>query len=654
MRYIIFQSRLISASMVLAFTLSPDAFAQAYDPNLQSTTTTTRTSDSSTNSPNNTSTSSQSSGQATSGGQMIEPVTINSSSVGGAAAMTANGANAATNGNMAVLGDSDLLDVRNPRLKPPARPGEFETWIQEVTGKKIKRFGSDLLLPSNRDYAVPAVSTIPPDYALNIGDEVSIAITGSLEGSANFEIDRDGRIYLPNVGAVSLVGVHYRDLKERIAAAIGRKYRGYEVTASIAKLRGLRVYVTGFANNPGAYTINSLSTLVNAILAAGGPSAGGSFRSVKLYRNGREVVDYDLYSLLRNGDRSHDPLLQNEDVLFIPPVGKQVAVVGSVNDEAIYETRDGESVADMLRIAGGPSNLAEKSRVIHYQLKDRDTVGSRQLDTMQAQQILADAGDIIQVLPEGSLARPMAHQQMVVRIEGEVSKPGNYYVEPGTPLAKIVEMAGGLTSRAYVYGTSFSRDTIRAQQRKGYLEALDQMETVLALAPLNGDRIQDASERSTQLTSARSFIEKLRQKEPDGRLVLDVEARDTQLPGDILVENNDRIVVPPRVDSVSVFGAVFRPASFLIDNNHVGTVHDYLERSGGGIRGADLGRVFVVRANGSVLTRSRGAMNARVLPGDTIFVPIKTQSSSVLAKIRDVSQILFQFGFSAAAIAAVL
>lgn len=172
--------------------------------------------------------------------------------------------------------ENGLLDSGSLSIKKPAAPGEFETWVQEVTGRKLKRFGSDLLVPGARDFAVPSTTTIPPDYALNIGDTVSISLTGSVEGSVDIEIDRDGRIFLPNVGSVSLIGVRYRDLRDRIAAAIGRQYRGYDVSVSIKKLRGIRVYVTGFANNPGAYSVTSLSTLVNAVLAAGGPSAGAA------------------------------------------------------------------------------------------------------------------------------------------------------------------------------------------------------------------------------------------------------------------------------------------------------------------------------------------------------------------------------------------
>lgn len=574
-------------------------------------------------------------------------------SVGGTSSSDANGTNLTVPGFGPRLGQNGLLDLDSVEIKRPATPGEFETWVRDVTGRKLKRYGSDLLIASARDFAVPATTTIPPDYALNVGDTVSISMTGSIEGSVEAEIDRDGRIFLPNVGSVSLIGVRYRDLKDRLAAAIGRQYRGYDVSVSLSRLRGVRVYVTGFANNPGAYSVNSLSTLVNAVLAAGGPSAGGSFRSVKLYRNGAEVADFDLYQLLRKGDRSLDPLLQNEDVLFIPPVGNQVAVIGSVNEEAIYETRRGESLADVLALAGGPTNVADPSRLILYRLDDQDSVGSRQIDRTLASAEQAQGGDIVQILPQGTLARSLDKQQAVVRIEGEVNRPGNYYVPPNTPLSKVLEMAGGLTPRAFVYGTRFFRESVRSQQRRSFLEAVEQMEVTLAAAPLTDNRLGDTGDRQTQIASARTFLDRLRQKEPDGRLVLDLGADTTALPGSLPVENNDRIVVPPLVKTVGVFGAVYRPASFLLEGETPLRVKDYVEQAGGPIRGADRANIFVVRANGSVLTRSRGALNARVLPGDTVFVPIKTQSSSVWAKVRDIAQIIGQFGLTAAAIAAI-
>ena len=300
--------------------------------------------------------------------------------------------------------------------KLPPKPNEFEQFIERAVGHRLPRFGADLMLPGDRDFAMPATATVPPDYILNVGDIVTISLTGSTEGSVEREIDTDGAIFLPKVGAIHLAGVRYGDLRQAVSNAVGRQYRGYDVTVGIRRLRGVRVYVTGFANNPGAFTVNSLSTLVNAVLAAGGPASGGSFRSVKLYRRGRLVSDFDLYQLILRGDHRGDAILQNEDTLVIPPVGPQVAVTGSVNAEAIYELKPGETVADVLAFAGGTNVMADRSRVILYKLEDRATTGSRELPIASLAATPASGGDLLQVLSDGSLQQSIVRQSAIVRV----------------------------------------------------------------------------------------------------------------------------------------------------------------------------------------------------------------------------------------------
>lgn len=545
-----------------------------------------------------------------------------------------------------------LLSAEGKDLVKPAKPGEFERYVETAMGRKVPRFGANLLTQAQRDFAVPAQATIPPDYPINVGDTVSVSLSGSIEGSADFVVDTNGRINIPKVGTVTLAGVRYRDLRDRISQAIGRQYRGYEVSVSIKKLRGLRVYVTGFANNPGAYSLNSLSTMVNAVLAAGGPNAGGSFRSVQLIRNGQVVADYDLYDLIRSGDRSRDPILHNEDVLFIPPVGAQAAVIGSVNEEAIYELKPGETLADAMRYAGGANVLGDASRLILYRLSDKQALGSRQIAIAEAKGFTAEPGDIIQVLSQGSLVQPLERQQVVVRLEGEVNRPGNYYVAPNTPLSQVIELAGGLTPRAYVYGTKLTRSSVAAQQRISFKDAIDQFEMALTTAPLTAGALGAGANRAEQLQAGRQILAKLRNAEPDGRLVLPIPYGAAALPGDLLLENNDQIIIPPVIATVGVFGSVYRPASFLLDQAKPPRVRDIVEKAGGVQRAGDRGSIFLVRANGEVVTRRRGAMGARLQPGDIVFVPVKTQSTSLLEKISAVTQIIYQLGLGAAAVAA--
>jgi protein involved in polysaccharide export with SLBB domain len=537
--------------------------------------------------------------------------------------------------------------------KAPPKPGEFEDYVASVLGRRLPRFGQDLLLPSQRDFATPSTASVPPDYIINPGDTITISLAGSLEGSVSREVDTNGNIYLPDVGTIHVAGVRYGDLHDKISAAIGKQYKGYTVGVSIQKLRGIRVYVTGFANNPGAFTVSSLSTLTNAVLQAGGPSSGGSFRSVKLYRNGREVADYDLYELLRGGNRVHDEVLQNEDVLFIPAAGDQVAIFGSVHEEAIYEAKPGESIEDMLAAAGGPNTLGDASRVILYRTTDPYRIGPQQISREDAAVMPVRGGDLLQVLSKGSLVQPIDRQSVVVRVEGEVNHPGIFFVAPNTPLQTVMAMAGGLTPRAFAYGTKFTRQSVRLQQQESFKEAMSQLELTLAAAPLTANTSQSESDRATELAGARAVLERLRNAKPDGRVVLDIPPDATSLPGNVLLENNDAIYVPPRSTTVGVFGAVYRPASFNLGDGRPLKVKDYIDRAGGPLRAADTGGIFLVRANGDVISRHRGALNARVLPGDIIFVPVKTQTGGFWAKFKDITQTLFQLGLSAATVAAV-
>lgn len=554
-------------------------------------------------------------------------------------------------------GQANLLPQEadsNIAKKKPIEPSEFERYVEAALGRKLNRFGADLVTTDGRDFALPATATVPPEYILNVGDVVTISLTGSTQGSVEKQIDTDGRIFLPRVGSIMLAGVRYADLRAKVIQAVGLEYRGFDVTVGIRQLRGIRVYVTGFANSPGAYSVNSLSTMVNAVLAAGGPSGGGSFRSLKLYRRGNLVSDFDLYELIRRGNRSGDLVLQNEDVLYVEPLGKQVAITGSVNEEAIYEAKAGETIEQLLKFAGGPNDLADDSRVMLYRSSDPDSSGAQQIGAAQLQTEAVKGGDLLQILSKGTLQRPLAGQSVLVRIEGEVDKPGNYYVPSNSTLQDIMNQAGGTTDRAFVYGTRLERYSVKEQQRVSFTEAINQLEMSLAAAPLTSGQTLDAGERAGQLAGARAVLDQLRKAEPDGRVVLDIEPTARTVPGDMLLENNDRIVIPPRATTIGVFGAVYRPASFYLDPAKTPMrVEEYLQRAGGAMRSADRGSIFVVRANGSVISRKNGALKVRVLPGDVIFVPVKTQSTSIWARIREISTMVFQLGITAAAIAAI-
>jgi protein involved in polysaccharide export with SLBB domain len=293
--------------------------------------------------------------------------------------------------------------------------------------------------------------------------------------------------------------------------------------------------------------------------------------------------------------------------------------------------------------------LGEPDRLILYRTADTSDRGPAEIAMTAAAGVLGRGGDIIEILSRGSLVQPVARQSVVVRIEGEVARPGNYFVRPNSSLVELLALAGGTTERAYLFGSQFQRVSVREQQRQSYKEALEQFRMALAAAPLEGAQDDNAARRAVELESAREVLKLLAEHEPDGRVVMDVAPGATALPGNVLLEQNDRLVVPPIPTTVGVFGAVYRPASFLVEGRGR-KLKEYLDQAGGTLRSADRARAFVVRANGQVLTRAKGMLEAPALPGDVVFVPVRTRTNSIWAKLREVSSVIFQLGLSAAVV----
>ena len=543
-----------------------------------------------------------------------------------------------------------------PEIVKPPLPNEFEVYVKHLVGRSVPRFGEALLTREAKSFEPPSTTTVPPSYALNPGDELRLHLTGAVESELRLVIDSDGRVFIPKVGSVNLAGVTYGDAKQVLTARVGRQFRNFTLSVSIGRLHAIRVYVTGYATKPGAYTVSSLSTLVNAVLAAGGPSPGGSFRSVQLRRNGQVISDFDLYDLLLKGDKSHDQSLQNEDVLYIAPVGPEVALVGSVNVEAIYESKSGESLGDLLRFAGGSNTLADTSRTVVQRLVNLDRMGWEQLDMAAVDTLPVARGDVLRVLSNADIVRPLERQAVLVTIEGEVARPGRYYLPPGSNLGSLLQQSGGLTPQAFVFGSQIDRISVQRQQQAGFDEAIRNLELSVAAAPAGvayGDAGTQAAARSARASASRAVIDQLKARKPDGRLILALAPDASALPEGLALENDDRIYVPAQPTTIGVFGAVYQQGSFLYKPRQ--TIGDYLRLAGGPQRLSERSEVFVVRADGSVVSRqqhrwSSGFYDLPALPGDVVFVPIKTDPTSAWDKLKDITQVVYQLGLGAAAL----
>ena len=536
-------------------------------------------------------------------------------------------------------GATERAQEAPPRQVPQTRPSEFESFVSAAASTPLRRFGADLLVPGARDFTAGPSATVPPDYRLNPGDELLLGLTGSVQAAnLRLTIDSEGRIFVPRIGAITVGGVRYGDVHDVIARRVSRQYRGFQLEVAVGRLHGLTVYVTGFAASPGSYTVGSLSTLVNAVLASGGPAAGGSFRSIQLRRGGRLVSDFDLYDLLLKGDRSGDAVLQNGDVLYVAPAGEQVAVIGSVNREAIFELAPGEALNDAILYAGGVNTVADASRLMVFDSLGRGQTGWEELSAAEAATRKARRGDIVRVLSNIGIARPLEQQAVLVTISGEVSKPGRYYFKPGTRLADVVTQAGGLTAQAFPYASIITRESVKAQQQQSFERAVEDVELLLTSQPVtSANRAQLV--QPANLTLIRSIVDQLRERRPSGRLVFDLPVTADALPGDLILENNDTIYVPPRPVTVGVFGAVPTPASFAYRDG--ATIGDFIRLAGGVQKMGDKGEVFVVRANGTVLADGKRVLRATALPGDLVYVPIDANRGEFWARLRDITGTLF-------------
>jgi protein involved in polysaccharide export with SLBB domain len=257
----------------------------------------------------------------------------------------------------------DARQLQKQTAGQNAQLSEFQKFIEDNTGKVLPIFGSEFFANAPGTFAPIMNSPVPSDYPLGPGDELMIRGWGTIDIDFRATVDRNGTINIPTIGSVVLAGVKAGEAENVIRTAVARLYKGVTVSVNFGQLRAITVYVVGQASRPGTYTVSSLSTLVTALFASGGPNANGSMRRVQVKRGGKVAAELDLYSFIAKGDKSADIKLLDGDTIYIPPAGGYVALVGKVNSPAIYELKNSsDSVASLLDVAGGLPVVADPRR----------------------------------------------------------------------------------------------------------------------------------------------------------------------------------------------------------------------------------------------------------------------------------------------------
>jgi protein involved in polysaccharide export with SLBB domain len=328
---------------------------------------------------------------------------------------------------------------------------------------------------------------VPADYPLGPGDELLIRGWGTIDIDYRATIDRNGTISIPTVGAIVLAGVKAGEAETVIHAAIGKLYKGVIVNVNFGQLRAITVYMVGQASRPGTYTVSSMSTLVTALFASGGPNANGSMRKVQVKRAGKVVAELDLYSFIAKGDKSSDIKLLDGDSIYIPPANGYVALVGKVNTPAIYELKSGgDTIEALLDFAGGLPVIADPRRAF------LERIDTNQSHPRSVEEFALNAEGMKRTLRNGDVLNvnsitPDFSNAVVLR--GNVDQPIRAPFKSGMRVSDLIPSREYLITRS---STKRQNDVVSASEdEKNTSEGVQTREGVQTIAARIGGLIDE-------------------------------------------------------------------------------------------------------------------------------------------------------------------
>lgn len=459
----------------------------------------------------------------------------------------------------------------------------------------------------------------PADYILGPGDVILIGFWGDINRSDRVVINPDGDILVSPVGPLHVSGMPLAQARDLIRDTLAPYYRPGVLSVSLVAVRTFRVHVVGAVVRPGALDANAVTRVSRVIADAGGIAEGGSERNIEIRRrDARLGVDLVRYLLL--GDNAANPYLNDGDVVYVPPRSEQIYVYGSVYRQGGYELIEGESLDDIVELAGGlrPEAFTDSLELQRFDPSDPSRSITRYLSAQGSSlgQFKAVRGDRLFVRSLDGW-----HEDAKVTISGEVLYAGVYVIEEGTEtLTSLVARAGGFTERASLAEARLVRGA--------YASVRYPIEAGLQAS---GESDRGLIDREAQLAQTLS-------REPKGALSVSFEDIFAAEGGgsDPVLHGGDAIEVPRASGSVRVSGQVKRPGLVAyVPGKGYGY---YIGQAGGFVSGADLGGIRLVTAMNGQLVNAGGA---EVRPGDIIWVPRKSDRR-FWETVKDILTILAQ------------
>ena len=359
--------------------------------------------------------------------------------------------------------NTESSTVTQNKSRSENKMSDYDPFVSNVyirTGLNLKKYGSDLFqMPDS--FAPDQNIPVPSNYVVGPGDSLKIQSWGAVDGETNAKVSSNGTIFIPKLGEIPVTGVRSGELDGYLKKRLGKIYRNFDVAANVNKVRSIQVTVAGMANQLGTYTLSSLSTLSNAIMAVGGPSGQGSMRDIELKRHGVVVDHFDLYDLLIRGNNAHDVQVLAGDVIVFKPLGNEVALYDGVKRPAIYETKSGETVRDLIAFAGGYSNDAKTDKIVVETIGSDKAISVNSYATSQALNFNLSDGEIIHFF------RTTNKYENSVAVIGNVVDPTRAGFREGMTVRDLIPNKEVLLTRGYynsfAYNT-YGRDNALTQK----------------------------------------------------------------------------------------------------------------------------------------------------------------------------------------------
>ncbi|MFB3814979.1 MAG: SLBB domain-containing protein [Terriglobales bacterium] len=565
-------------------------------------------------------------------------------------------------------------------------PALFDLYTQvSADSPNLQRFGTQIFRNGTGNIEnLPMDLPVGPDYILGPGDGLNIDVWGSVSDRLQRVVDRQGEVTLPEVGSINAAGQSLAEVQRALESLLRSRFRNVQVAVSLTRVRTVRVYVVGDVERAGAYDISSLSTPLNALYVAGGPTDRGSLRTVRHYRGQQLVQEVDLYDLLLRGVRGTMERLQPGDTILVPPAGPEVTVQGMVRRPAIYELRQERSLAEVLALAGGvlPTGTLRHVEVERVESHQKRTMLSldlpEQADDSAADRLVQEFQlqdrDVVRIAPI------LPYSDKTVFLDGHVVHPGKHSYREGMTVADLIRSSSDLLPEPAVHAEVIRLVppeyrpvvlTFSVSPREGKVDPvpLKPFDTVRIFSRydfedfpfvsvkgevrnpgdhrINGElHVRDAVYLAGGLTNDALLSQaQIYRKLPDSNIqVFTVnlgEAMAGEPTANIALQPTDSLVIhanvakinPPRV---FIFGEVASPGQYPLSDGM--RVSDLVRMAGGFTRGAyreqaDLGR-YTIKDGQRMIGEQRSVAIAKALNGDA-DADIVLQDGDVLS-IRQV------------------